>query len=574
MSEVSPPSGAAPRRPTPWHAIDWKAVGRTVRRLQVRIVKALRVGRWGKVKALVYLLTHSFAGRAAAVLRVTSNRGATTPGIDGVRWDTPESKTAAVHALTSRGYRPQPLRRVYLPNSNGKKRPLGIPTLADRAVQALHLLALDPLAECHADRNAYGSRRERCCADALEHCHILFARPAPPDWVLDGDIKSCFDRISHAWLLSHVPRDRGILRQWLTAGFLEKGLWQATTEGTPPGGIASPVPANWTLDGLQRLLEDRFGATATQARRHKVHTVRYADDFVITGTSPGLLRHEVLPLVEHFFHQRGLELCHEKARITHLRQGFDFLGQNVRRLGGGRGTVLLRPAKKNIRALPAKVKQITQGSGHWTAGALIVALNPRIRGWARYHRHAASKGTYRKVDHLIFRRLWRWARRRHPTKGARRVRRHYFGATPKGGGWVFAGEIPTKEGGKRRVFLFQASRMPIRRHVQVRGDANPYAPEWEAYWEHRKQAHREGDLAKGSVPWRLWVAQQRRCPHCQQEITEGTGWHIHHRVWRVYGGGEDLLNQQLVHPNCHRQIHSRGGREEGCCASREALGDA
>jgi RNA-directed DNA polymerase len=571
MSGVSQPSGAAPGGPTDWHSIDWRKVWRTVRRLQARIVKALRAGRWGKVKALVYLLTHSFAGRAVAVLRVISNQGASTPGTDGVVWNTPELKTAALHALTSRGYRPQPLRRVYIPKSNGKKRPLGIPTMHDRAMQALYLLGLDPIAECHADPNSYGFRRERCCADALEHCHTVLgpARAAP--WILEGDIKSCFDRISHDWLLSHIPMDRSILRKWLEAGFLEEGHWQATTEGTPQGGILSPVLANWALDGLQGLLQGRFAATERLAKQNKTHMVRYADDFIVTGTSLGLLRHEVLPLVEHFLNERGLELSHEKTRITHIRQGFDFLGQNVRRYGGGVGTVLLRPARKNVKAFLDEVGRVIRGSGHWTAGELIWELNRRIRGWALFHRHASSKDTYRKVDHVIFRRLWRWARRRHPKKGARWVRQKYFVRTEKGGSWVFSGVRPNQKGEKQRVFLYQASRLPIRRHVKVRGEANPYAPEWEAYFEWRKQRHLEGNLAKGSVPWRLWVAQSRKCPQCRQEITEETGWQIHHKKWRVYGGGDDIFNKQLVHPNCHRQIHSRGGGEEGGCVSQEAF---
>jgi RNA-directed DNA polymerase len=573
MSGASQPSGAAPGRTTDWHSIDWKKVYRTVRRLQVRIVKALREGRWGKVKALVYLLTHSFAGRALAVLRVISNQGASTPGMDGVLWDTPELKTAAFHTLTSRGYRPQPLRRVYIPKSNGKKRPLGIPTMTDRAMEALYLHGLDPIAECRADSNSYGFRRERCCADALQHVFMVLGRRTSCRWTLEGDIKSCFDRISHDWLLSHVPMDRNILQKWLKAGFLEQGHWHATTEGTPQGGIVSPVLANWTLDGLQKLLDERFMATPWKANCNKVHMVRYADDFIVTGMSEDVLRHEVLPLVEHFLKERGLELSHEKTRITHISQGFDFLGQNIRRYGGENGPVLTKPSKKNVKAFLDKIRQIIAESGHSSAGELIRDLNRRIAGWARYHRHASSKSTYRKVDTVIFRRLWHWARRRHRKKGARWVRKKYFAVTEKGA-WVFTGVIPTEKGEMKTVHLYQASRMTIRRHVKVRGEANPYAPEWEPYYEERKLKHMDSGFTKGSVAWRLWIGQKRKCPQCQQEITEETGWHIHHKVWRVYGGGDQLSNKQLVHPNCHRQIHSQGEGEGGCCASQEALADA
>ena len=285
MSAAEMLAGAAPERAPDWHSIDWKKVWCTVRRLQARIVKAVAQGRWNQVKALVYLLTHSFGGRALAILRVVSNSGAKTPGVDGALWNTPEAKSAAFDALRRHGYQPQPLRRVYIPKSNGKRRGLGIPTMADRAMQALHLLGLDPIAECRADGHSYGFRRERRCADAMAQTHIVLSHRHGPQWILEGDIKACFDKISHEWLLNHVTMDRQVLGKWLKAGFLEKHAWFATTEGTPQGGIVSPALANWTLDGLQRLLAERFARTPRQQRMNKVHLVRYADDFLITGTS-------------------------------------------------------------------------------------------------------------------------------------------------------------------------------------------------------------------------------------------------------------------------------------------------
>jgi RNA-directed DNA polymerase len=232
-------------------------------------VKAVREGRWNKIKALVYLLTHSFSGRALAILRVISNSGARTPGVDGILWDTPEAKSAAFQALRRHGYRPQPLRRVYIPKSDGQRRALGIPTMTDRAMQALYLLGLDPIAESQADGHSYGSRLERRCADALDQVHNSVSNRHGPQWILGGDIKACFDRISHDWLLAHIPMDRQLLRRWLEAGFLEKHAWFATTEGTPQGGIISPALANWTLDGLQRLLAERFATTSRQHRKFR-----------------------------------------------------------------------------------------------------------------------------------------------------------------------------------------------------------------------------------------------------------------------------------------------------------------
>jgi RNA-directed DNA polymerase len=344
MSAAATLAGAAPGLGTDWHSIDWKKVHRNVRRLQARIVKAVREGRWGKVKALVYLLTHSFSGRALAILRVVSNSGAKTPGVDNILWNTPDAKTAAFNTLRRHGYRPQPLRRVYISKGNGKLRPLGIPTMTDRAMEALHLHGLDPIEETQADRDSYGFRLNRCCADALQQCHQLL-RCDGASWILEGDIKSCFDRISHDWLLANVPMDKVILRQWLKAGFLEKRVLFATTEGTPQGGIISPALANRTLDGLEELLERHYGHPRSRKRMYKVHLVRYADDFIITGTSEVLLEHGVKPLVEQFLSERGLELSHEKTRITRSTDGFDFLGQTVRRC---KDKIILKPSSRRF----------------------------------------------------------------------------------------------------------------------------------------------------------------------------------------------------------------------------------
>jgi RNA-directed DNA polymerase len=218
-------AGALSGDPTSWHSIRWAECHREVRRLQARIVKATQEGRWGKVKSLQWLLTHSFSGKAIAVKRVTENQGKNTPGVDKATWSTPESKMLAVSSLSRRGYQPHPLRRVYIPKSNGKMRPLGIPTMKDRAMQALYLLALEPISETKADANSYGFRPQRCTADAIEHCFKALARGNSPQWVLEGDIKGCFDNISHEWLLSNITLDKGILLKWLKAEGWIHGRW-------------------------------------------------------------------------------------------------------------------------------------------------------------------------------------------------------------------------------------------------------------------------------------------------------------------------------------------------------------
>jgi RNA-directed DNA polymerase len=555
MSAAERLAGAAPGPAKDWHSINWKKVTRTVRRLQARIVKAIRAGRWGKVKSLVYLLTHSFAGRALAILRVTNNQGASTPGVDGVVWNTPELKTAAFHTLRAHGYSPRPLRRVYIPKSNGKKRPLGIPAMTDRAMQALYLLGLDPIVETTSDAHSYGFRKQRCCADALGQCHTVLGQPGSAVWVLEGDIKSCFDRISHDWLLAHIPMDKATLRKWLKAGFVERRLWFATTEGTPQGGIASPALANATLNGLESLLRQRFAATPGQHRTRKVHLVRYADDFIVTGTSKVLLEYGVQPLVEHFLSERGLELSHEKTRITHIQTGFDFLGQNLRRYRDG--TLLLKPSRQSLRDLLAKVRAVFTGYGRRAnAGQVIQRLNPIIRGWALYHRHASSKSIFAKVDDWVFKAAWRWARRRHPRKSATWLKEKYF---PRVGSvdWLLYGQVPTKEGKTRPIFLYRAAATTVRRQVKIQGEANPYDPEWEEYFEERLQARMAETLEGRWTMKTLWQQQGGRCPACGEVLTEESGWHLHHKVWRVYGGEDHLDNRQLVHPNCHRQIHAK-----------------
>ena len=547
-------AGAASHGEVDWHQIDWEQAHRTVRRLQARIVKATQEGRRGRVKALQRLLTRSFSGKALAVRRVTENQGRRTPGVDGETWDTPAKKAQAVGALRQRGYKPRPLRRIYIPKKNGKRRPLGIPTMRDRAMQALYLLALDPIAETTGDPNSYGFRKERATADAIAQCFTALGKRDRPQWVLEGDIKSCFDRISHAWLLAHVPLDRAILRAWLKAGFMERGAFYTTDAGTPQGGIISPVLANLALDGLERLLREHF-PKRKDGTSDLVNLIRYADDFVITGKSKEVLEQGVLPLVRAFLGARGLELSAEKTVVTHIEEGFDFLGQNVRKY---RGKLLIKPSKGSVSAHLAHVRGIIKDNPTTTADDLIARLNPVIRGWALYHRHVVSKEVFGSVDHAIFQALWRWARRRHPSKGKRWVKAKYF-HTVGTRNWVFVGDTIERDGRATRRDLFLSSSVPIKRHVKVQGAANPYDPAWEAYFERRLGVRMEGTLAGRKALLHLWKRQDGRCPRCGQAITSVTGWHSHHVIWKSRGGPAKASNRQLLHPNCHMQVHYARG---------------
>ncbi len=465
-----------------WPTINWVVVSRQVKKLQARIVKAIQAGKHGKVKVLQWLLTHSFNGKALAVKRVTENRGKNTPGVDKVIWNTSKAKTNAIASLQRRGYTPLPLRRVIIPKKNGKTRPLGIPVMKDRAMQALYLLALEPVAETTADRHSYGFRPERSTADAGEQCFACLARGDRAQWVLEADIKACFDTISHEWLIDNIPVDKTILQKWLKAGFVYQKQLFPTEAGTPQGGIISPVLANMTLDGLEHALAKAF----PQAKRKglKMNMVRYCDDFIISGHSKEWLEQEVMPVLVSFLAKRGLTLSPEKTRITHITDGFDFLGWNIRKY---HGKLLMKPSKTNIKAHLFRVREIIKANKTAKQMNLIGLLNPVLRGWANYHCHIVAKKTFSWIDSQIWSALWRWAIRRHPNKSARWVKAKYF-KTRGNRDWMFTA-IDESNKHKKLSLVLEAD-TPIRRHVQIKGMANPHDPVWSPYFDARRKKQR------------------------------------------------------------------------------------
>src|ERR1022692_2435197 len=368
-----------------------------------------------------------------------------------------------MQSLRHRGYRAMPLRRGYIPKSNGKKRPLGIPCMGCRAMQALWKLALEPVAESLADPNSYGFRPERSTADAIEQCFNTLAKRRSPEWILEGDIRGCFDNISHPWLLEHIPMDKRILQWWLQAGYIDEGTLFDSAAGTPQGGIISPALSNMTLDGLEAAVYASVGSTALARSNSQLNVVRYADDFLVTGISKEVL---------------------------------DFLGQNVRKYNG---KLLIKAAKKSVKSLLDKVRAVVKNNASAAQAVVIQKLNPIIRGWATYHRHVVAKACFSSIDSQIWQLLWKWAMRRHPTKGARWGRNRYFQADGHRS-WVFATNGPVGSDA-HRLGLFRAMTIPVTRPVKIRALANPFNPAWIPYFTHRRTVNRSVGEFGVTSPW-------------------------------------------------------------------------
>jgi RNA-directed DNA polymerase len=545
-----------------WHFIDWSKVRHAAKSLQIRLAKAVAAKRWHKVKRLQWLISHSLSAKLLAVRRVSENKGKRSAGIDGQTWRSAECKQKAVGALSLRGYKAKAVRRVYIPKSNGKKRPLGIPTMHDRAMQALYLQSLEPVSETTGDLHSYGFRLHRSCADAIGRSFDMLCQRNASQWILEGDIKGCFDNISHDWLVKHIPLPKKLLKQWLKSGYVEKNRLFPTTKGTPQGSIISPTLANMVLDGLESHIDKacgikKIGQTQVRKNPHKIHFIRYADDFIVTCTEKEYLLQTVKPAIEAFLEERGLSLSADKTTVTHIEQGFDFLGQNIRKFKRPhRAILLIRPAKKNIKTFLAKVKGVIKQKSDVPTRLLIKTLNPMIRGWAMYHRHIVAKRVYSAVDHHIFHKTWRWAKRRHSGKwkNKRWIKKRYFTCIKARDWLLFDIDPETKE----KVTLFQASTLPIKRHKVINSHANPFSLQDEPYFEQRIQYRLLETLSGRQRLMSILEAQKGRCAYCGEFIDVKTGWHIHHIIPRLLGGKDTFDNLVMLHSICHKSVHLNG----------------
>lgn len=542
-----------------WESIDWKSCILLVRKLQLRIARWARAGNHRNVKALQWLLTHSFAAKCLAVKKVTQNKGHRTAGIDGVLLSSPEDKWKMVNDLSRRGYKSLPLRRIYILKSDGKKRrPLGLPSMKDRTMQALHTMALLPVSEMSADWNSYGFRPERGTADAIEQLFKGLATKRASQWVLEGDIKACFDEISHQWMLDHIPMDKKVLAQWLKSGYMESGKLYPTTQGTPQGGLASPTLANMVLDGIEDLIGRRFGSAKldgdySRQRKNPLLFVRYADDFVVIGRTKEVLEQEVKPMIHSFLKERGLELSETKTKITHIYDGFDFLGQNIRKYQMSNGTdkLLIKPSKKNIHTFLDSIRKIVKSARSMSQTELIRLLNPKIRGWAYYHRSIVASKTYSSVDKAIWETLWRWSLRRHPSKGRRWVHARYFHRI---GLRQHCFQATIKEHGKTVTdTLFHAGDVAIVRHIKIKQQATPFDMVYDSYFQERISQKWKNNKSGKLKVMALWKRQLGSCPMCLEKITKLSNWVVHWHKSKLEGGSDTLDNLCLLHPKCSRR---------------------
>ena len=437
-----------------WNSIDWIAIKFRVNRLQTRIAKATQNKNWNLVKRLMYLLTHSYSTKLLAVRIVTQNHGKRTAGVDGKLCTTASDKMQAALSLTDKHYHAHPLRRIYIPKpGKSTKRPLSIPTMSDRAMQTLYALALQPVAETTADTRSFGFRLFKCAQDASIYAFRCLWQDTSSPWILEGDIKGCFDNISHSWLKDNILIDRSILSQFLKSGFIFDDTFYHTDKGAPQGSIISPILANMTLDGIEKLLKEHFP-------KMKVYFIRYADDFLVIVPSKEIAE-EVREIICDFLAIRGLELSPDKTVITHIDDGFDFLGCNFRKYNG---KLLIKPSHKSIKSITQKLKTIVSKAKAWTQDELIKTLNPVIIGWANYHRHIVAKDTFRKLDSYLWEITWLWGKRRHHNKGHKWIANKYW-TSEDTRNWIFK----TKDSK-----LLQFSDAKICRHSLLKLDANPY----------------------------------------------------------------------------------------------------
>ncbi|CCI32048.1 group II intron-encoded protein LtrA [Microcystis aeruginosa NIES-2519] len=545
-----------------WKDINWRKAERCVFKLSKRIFKASQRGDVKLVHKLQRLLLKSWYAKLIAVRRVSQdNQGKKTAGVDRIKSLTPKQRMALVNNLKP-GNKSKPTRRVWIPKPNtDEKRPLGIPTMYERALQALVKLALEPEWEAKFEPNSYGFRPARSAHDAIGAIYISINKK--PKYVLDADISKCFDKINHQKLLTKLqtyPKLRQQIKAWLKSGVMDGKNLFPTNEGTPQGGVISPLLANIALHGMEERVK-QYARTlkGNKSKNEQALTlIRYADDFVILHEDLKVIK-ECQEIIKQWLAEMGLELKPSKTRISHTLEtyddyvGFDFLGFNIRQYQVGKHhgaksskgvklgfKTLIKPSAEKVKSHLKKLGEVVNSQKSSPQDALIKRLNPIIRGWSNYYSSVVSSKTFTDCDYYFFEKLKRWAYRRHPMKNKTWIMRKYWHTEGKDN-WVFS-----TRGGKNPFKLARHLDTKIVRYVKVKGDKSPYDGDL-IYWSSRMGKHPEMPPEKAV----LLKRQQGRCAYCGLYFQDGDILETDHIIPKSKGGKNNRDNKQLLHRHCH-----------------------